>query len=912
MAGQGNDRNYGRPPHLNKSFPQPPTNHPISYPPNLHNSLAWQKPQPPSHLFHPHAALPQFPLPHNLPPYPSPNMSNNYYPPNPGYNYGSSESVMYPHYPPHNPMFHSMPSFHQGAPQDLHLGMFPQHQVHSQPMPPGQYNHYQHQFAQINQPYPPNQPWPVSGAHPSFLSQTLSNFQSGFHPKQGLPIPFPLPPPFSLPQFNGSLVQHSSVNIPHSTSNQSSQELSTSLPNVSQQNTKSQSDVSDSLLKDSSFLPYEPQSNVFPIEPTPKELDSCPSSPEKPTLLYKLMSQIGEGAYGKVYKALNLKNQRFVALKCLILEQEQEGLPYTALREIKLLQNLKSKYIVQLSEVLTVEKSIYMVFEYMDYDLEGFLAHPESNITPNNIRFLMRQVLSGLTYLHERGVVHRDLKGSNILLNKKGDLKIADFGLARIFDQKRNQDYTNRVITLWYRPPELLLGSTNYYTEVDIWGAGCIMVEMFSRRTLFPGKDEIDQLDSIYKLMGTPNSDSWPGIEDLPWYQLLYPKNIYSSQFKEMFSKLIPLTALNLIEKMLCINPKSRISASEALLSDYFKDTSHNDFQSFPKIDGDWHEFEVKHKKRKELSALRKARPVTPVSKGSISPSRKLSSEHENLHSKDKINPKQSNSNYNQEKDKKIDRLSIKEPIKPLKNTPPDDIYSARRSQSSTSHMTSVDHKKSHLGSANESRSTKTTVSRYENQNSEQNRLSDLNYQSSRGRRVSISPRKRARSPSPSYPVSRNSYLDHRSQSRSSRYSHISRHETHTSSQFRSHASDRYNDDRASDRNKYNSAPGGSRASYESMSYLDRGSRLNSPSQKYSSRNTNNSHRTGSYSVSNDPEIKSHGYNPRNQNDRLSSSHYFSRERVPVNSSSANRESTSISYRNRSRSRSHIHTSRRY
>lgn len=912
MSGQGNDRSYGRPPHMNKNFPPPPGTHPLSYPPNLHNSLAWQNAQPHTHLFHPHSTLAQFPIPHNLPLYPTSNvpiLKNSYYPQNPGYSYGTSESVLYPPYPPHNPLFHALSHFHPGAPQDVHLGLYPQHQVHSQPMPPGQYNHYQHQFAQLNQGYPPNQPWPTSSGHTSFLSHSLSNFQPGFHHKQGQPHPFPPPPPFSLPQYTGSLPQHSNVNLSHNTSHHPSQTSNSLLPAVSLQTNKSQLEVSDSLLKD---LPFSPQSHVFPIEPTPKELDSCPPSPEKPTLLYKLLSQIGEGAYGKVYKALNLKTQTFVALKCLILEQEQEGLPYTALREIKLLQNLKSQFVVQLSEVLTVEKSIYMVFEYMDYDLEGFLAHPESNITPNNIRFLMRQVLSGLTFLHDRGVVHRDLKGSNILLNKKGALKIADFGLARIFDQKRNQDYTNRVITLWYRPPELLLGSTNYFTEVDIWGAGCIMAEMFLRRTLFPGKDEIDQLDSIYKLMGTPDKDSWPGIVDLPWYQLLLPKSKYQSQFKDVLSKSIPSSALSLIEKMLTMNPKSRISASEALSSDYFKHTTTDDFQSFPKIEGDWHEFEVKHKKRKELSALRKARPVTPVSKGSVSPSRKLSSELDKLHSKDKIDSAHSaKTNLSKHaKDNKLEPPDIKENSPLIKKAPPDDSSRLKRNQQPVSVATCNDIKKSYPGSVAEPRSSKVTVSRYENISSEQARSSAVYHQSSRDRRGSISPRKRGRSPSPEYPVSRNSYLDLRFQPRSSRHSQMSRHETHSSSQLRSYASDRHNDSRASDRTKFDSALGSSRASYDPNSYLERSSRLHSPSQRHSSRNTNGSYRSGSYSANNDSEIKSQGYNSRNQNVRLNSSHYSSRDRAPVNSSNVARDSTSISYRDRSRSRGH--TSRRY
>ncbi|KAJ9074126.1 kinase subunit of RNA polymerase II carboxy-terminal domain kinase I [Entomophthora muscae] len=348
--------------------------------------------------------------------------------------------------------------------------------------------------------------------------------------------------------------------------------------------------------------PSQPKPHVFPIEPTPKDLPS-PSPPRDvgPTELYEKIAQIGEGSYGKVYKARNLQTQNFVALKCLRLENEREGFPLTALREIKLLQKLRDKRIVQLLEILTIDKSIYMVFEYMDYDLSGFLTHPASIIKPAHITHLMCQLLQGLDYLHTNDIVHRDLKGSNLLLDKKGNLKIADFGLARILDQKRNRDYTNRVITLWYRPPELLLGSTNYGNEVDLWGAGCIMLEMFLRTPAFPGKDEIGQLDLVYRCLGTPSPSSWVGIEDLPWYQLLLPVECHAPSFRSKFSSIVPSLALDLAEQMLAMCPTERISARDALNHLYFKKYESN-LEDFPTLEGDWHEYEVKILQRKELS----------------------------------------------------------------------------------------------------------------------------------------------------------------------------------------------------------------------------------------------------------------------------------------------------------------------
>jgi CTD kinase subunit alpha len=162
-----------------------------------------------------------------------------------------------------------------------------------------------------------------------------------------------------------------------------------------------------------------------------------------------------------------------------------------------------------------------MVFEYMDHDLTGVLSQPQYIFSPANLKSLCHQMILGLEYLHFKGVLHRDMKGSNILINGKGELKLADFGLARFYHKHRRSDYTNRVITLWYRPPELLLGATEYGPEVDMWSAGCIMLELFTGKTTFPGNDEIHQLETIYATCGTPDEAEWKGLTELPWYELL-------------------------------------------------------------------------------------------------------------------------------------------------------------------------------------------------------------------------------------------------------------------------------------------------------------------------------------------------------------------------------------------------------
>ena len=173
-----------------------------------------------------------------------------------------------------------------------------------------------------------------------------------------------------------------------------------------------------------------------------------------------------------------------------------------------------------------------MVFEYMDHDITGLLAQADKEFTVPQIKCYMTQVLQGLQFLHSCNILHRDIKGSNLLVNNRGELKLADFGLAR-WDALEGRHYTNRVITLWYRPPELLLGVTEYKAEIDIWSVGCILVEMYIRRPLFHGHDEISQLESIFKICGTPTDEIWPSMKSLPWYKLTRPRSTYQNRLKE-------------------------------------------------------------------------------------------------------------------------------------------------------------------------------------------------------------------------------------------------------------------------------------------------------------------------------------------------------------------------------------------
>ncbi|KAK9235793.1 kinase-like domain-containing protein [Lipomyces kononenkoae] len=330
---------------------------------------------------------------------------------------------------------------------------------------------------------------------------------------------------------------------------------------------------------------------------------------ERTGSIYERKAQVGEGTYGKVYKAVNTVTNEMVALKRIRMESERDGFPITALREIKLLQSVRHDNVVSLLEMMVEKSSVYMVFEYMDHDLSGILTHPNFLLEHAHIKHLFKQLLEGLAYLHKRGVLHRDIKASNILLSNSGQLKLADFGLARFYNKhKSTLDYTNRVITLWYRPPELLLGATVYDAAVDIWGAGCLMVEMYTRRAIFQGQDEIQQLEVIYDIMGTPSKTNWVDVERLPWYELIKPSHEREPQFRSMFESVVPPAGLELAVQLLSLDPTKRPSAAAALESDYFTKEAPAPVRptGLGGIEGEWHEYQSKQRRRKEKSQQNK------------------------------------------------------------------------------------------------------------------------------------------------------------------------------------------------------------------------------------------------------------------------------------------------------------------
>ncbi|KAJ2986045.1 hypothetical protein NUW58_g5219 [Xylaria curta] len=326
-------------------------------------------------------------------------------------------------------------------------------------------------------------------------------------------------------------------------------------------------------------------------------------------------SVVGSGTYGKVFKGKHVYTGKLVALKRIRMEGERDGFPVTAMREIKLLQSLRHENIVELHEVMIEKNECYMVFEYLSHDLTGLLNHPTYKLDAGQKKHLAMQLFQGLDYLHKRGVLHRDIKAANILVSSDGILKLADFGLARFYAKRHQLDYTNRVITIWYRCPELLLGETRYDAAVDIWSAACVMVEIFTRHAIFPGDGgEISQLEKIWNILGTPNRREWPGLADTPWFELLRPGYRKPNVFAEKYRERLPAAAFDLLADMFRFDPTRRPSAADVLAHRYFTIEQPPPRQAveLKDIKGDWHEFESKalrrQKEKQEKQQQRDAR----------------------------------------------------------------------------------------------------------------------------------------------------------------------------------------------------------------------------------------------------------------------------------------------------------------
>ncbi|SCZ99229.1 BZ3500_MvSof-1268-A1-R1_Chr3-1g05891 [Microbotryum saponariae] len=334
---------------------------------------------------------------------------------------------------------------------------------------------------------------------------------------------------------------------------------------------------------------------------------------------YHDLGKIGEGksrTYGTVYKCIHPTTKQVVAMKKIRLEDDDEGVPSTALREVSVLMELGQSdgpghdSVVKLLDVIHNDSCLCLVFEFLDLDLKKFMdnasqaadlamykaaghggtgvgisleatgslrgkARARRGLPPDLVKKLMTQLLLGLSHLHSRRILHRDLKPQNLLIDKAGNLKIADFGLARAFGIPL-RTYTHEIVTLWYRPPCVLLGGRRYTTAVDVWSVGTIFAEMLSGMPLVPGDSEIDQIFKIFRqvlcqLLGTPTAEVWPGLATMPDFKPTFPR-WRPQDLREVLPEM-DHTSLHLLSGMLTYDPARRISAKSSLLHPYFTKT---------------------------------------------------------------------------------------------------------------------------------------------------------------------------------------------------------------------------------------------------------------------------------------------------------------------------------------------------
>ncbi|KAJ7956430.1 Protein kinase superfamily protein [Quillaja saponaria] len=286
---------------------------------------------------------------------------------------------------------------------------------------------------------------------------------------------------------------------------------------------------------------------------------------------FEKLEKIGQGTYSSVFRAREIETGRIVALKKVRFDNfEPESVRFMA-REIMILRRLDHPNVIKLEGLITsrLSCSIYLVFEYMEHDITGLLSCPDIKFSESQIKCHMKQLLLGIEHCHMRGVMHRDIKGSNLLVNNEGILKVADFGLANFSSSGQRHPLTSRVVTLWYRPPELLLGSTDYEASIDIWSVGCVFAELLVRKPILQGRTEVEQLHKIFKLCGSPPDEYWKKSR-LPHATLFKPQQPYDSCLRETFKNL-PSASVNLLESLLSVEPYKRGTATSALSSEYFK-----------------------------------------------------------------------------------------------------------------------------------------------------------------------------------------------------------------------------------------------------------------------------------------------------------------------------------------------------
>jgi len=289
---------------------------------------------------------------------------------------------------------------------------------------------------------------------------------------------------------------------------------------------------------------------------------------------FEWLNKIDEGTYGVVYRARDKRTNETVALKKLKMEKEKQGFPITSLREINTLLKGQHENVVHVREIVVGSNmdKIYIVMDYVEHDLKCLMENMKQPFLIGEVKTIMRQLCAGLSFLHDNWIIHRDIKTSNLLFSHSGILKIGDFGLAREYGSPLKQ-YTEIVVTLWYRAPELLLGCKLYSVPIDVWSAGCVMGELLGQKPLFPGKSEIDQLNKIFKELGTPNEKIWPGWSLLPaTKKVTFTEHPYNQLRNRFPATYLTEEGFKLLNALLAYDPSRRITAISSLSHPWFSE----------------------------------------------------------------------------------------------------------------------------------------------------------------------------------------------------------------------------------------------------------------------------------------------------------------------------------------------------
>jgi len=284
---------------------------------------------------------------------------------------------------------------------------------------------------------------------------------------------------------------------------------------------------------------------------------------------YEKIEFLGEGQFATVYKARDIQSDVIVAVKKIKLGSRTEaadGINRTALREIKILREINHPNIISLLDVFGHRSDVSLVFEFCQTDLEIIIRDNRFVLTPANIKAYMVMILKGLRYLHVNWILHRDLKPNNLLVGEDGQLKLADFGLAKTFGSP-DRIYTHQVVTRWYRAPELLFGARLYGPGIDVWAVGCILAELLLRVAFFPGETDLDQLSKIFSVTGTPDDTKWPGVKSLP--DFVDFKFMPGIPFHDIFTAADD-DLLQIMGSMLSLDPRKRFSCDDLLKCPYF------------------------------------------------------------------------------------------------------------------------------------------------------------------------------------------------------------------------------------------------------------------------------------------------------------------------------------------------------